>query len=270
MATPASAEPYIMLEVNGEGIKASEVESHWKRLFPDGNAPAFETTAEGIRHNILRAIVSERLLLQAAEDAETDETDSFKEKLEEARQQLLIAEFLRNRGEAVATDRALNRAYLRYVQARKKQKEYRASHILLESEEKANEIHKRLEDGAGFTPLAREYSRDPGSAAQGGDLGYFTATQMVKPFANAVKTLDKDAISKPVETQFGWHIIKLNETRIKEAPSLESVRPQLENQIRQQNVTKKLEEMVAAANVTRTEKEAVDTTILDQLDLLGE
>jgi peptidyl-prolyl cis-trans isomerase C len=225
----ARAEPYIMLEVNGEGIKASDVDAHWQRLFPGSKAPALETMPGGIRHNILRAIASERLLLRAAEDADIHKSTSFQQRLQHNRNQLLISEFLAARSADATSERALSRAYLRYVQERKEQTEYRVSHILLESKEEADAIHNRLQQGESFIPLAREYSRDPGSAAQGGDLGYVTPEQLVAPFATAMQALEPGAISAPFETPFGWHIMRLAETRDAAIEPLNAVRDELKN-----------------------------------------
>ncbi|MBO9465963.1 peptidylprolyl isomerase [Tropicibacter sp. R15_0] len=146
-------------------------------------------------------------------------------------------------------------------------KEFNASHILVETEEEAQAIVAELAAGADFATLAKEKSTGP-SGPGGGALGWFGPGMMVPPFQEAVEKMEPGGVGGPVKTQFGWHVIKLNETRIKEAPSLDQVRAQLESQVRQQMVTKKIEELVNAANVTRTKKEDVDTSILSNLDLL--
>lgn len=145
--------------------------------------------------------------------------------------------------------------------------EYNASHILVETEEAALAVIEELEGGADFAAVARENSTGP-SGPNGGQLGWFGAGAMVPEFEEAVVALEADAISAPVKTQFGWHIIKLNETRIQEAPALEEVRDQIELQIRQIRAQEKIEAVTEAAEVDRTGAEGVDPSVIKQISAL--
>lgn len=145
--------------------------------------------------------------------------------------------------------------------------EYNASHILVETEEEAVTLKEELDGGADFAALAREKSTGP-SGPSGGSLGWFGKGMMVPSFEAAVVEMEPGAVSAPVQTQFGWHVIKLNETRKTEAPSLESVREELELQLRQTRVQTTIEEVTAAADVDRSGAEGVDPAILKDLEML--
>lgn len=145
--------------------------------------------------------------------------------------------------------------------------EYNASHILVETEEEAKSIKEELDGGADFAALAREKSTGP-SGPGGGSLGWFGPGMMVPSFEAAVVELEPGAISNPVQTQFGWHVIKLNETRKTEAPSLESVREELELQLRQTRVQTAIEDVTAAATVDRAGAEGLDPALLKNIDWL--
>ncbi|WP_299877389.1 peptidylprolyl isomerase [uncultured Sulfitobacter sp.] len=145
--------------------------------------------------------------------------------------------------------------------------EYNASHILVETEEAAIALKEELDSGADFAALAREKSTGP-SGPGGGSLGWFGKGMMVPSFEAAVVAMEPGAVSDPVQTQFGWHVIKLNETRKTEAPSLESVREELELQLRQTRVQTTIEDVTAAADVDRSGAEGLDPAILKDLELL--
>jgi peptidyl-prolyl cis-trans isomerase C len=144
--------------------------------------------------------------------------------------------------------------------------EYNASHILVETEEAANEIKSDLEGGADFAATAREKSTGP-SSSRGGDLGWFTTGQMVPEFESAVVSLQPGEVSEPIQTQFGWHVIKLHEIRQKDAPELEEVRAEIEQQIRQQAVEARVQELTESAEIDRSMAEDLDPAVLDQVDL---
>ncbi|MDX1784866.1 MAG: peptidylprolyl isomerase [Roseovarius sp.] len=147
--------------------------------------------------------------------------------------------------------------------------EYKAAHILVETEEEAATLVAQLKDGADFAELAKEHSTGP-SGPSGGELGWFSAGMMVEPFQDAVEALEAGGISDPVQTQFGWHVIRLNETRIKDRPDLEEVRPELEEELQQAAMTAHLEQLLADAEIDRTAGDALDPSVLNQFDLLEE
>ncbi|PYE84428.1 peptidylprolyl isomerase [Pseudoroseicyclus aestuarii] len=131
--------------------------------------------------------------------------------------------------------------------------EYHARHILVDTQDEATAVIERLNAGEDFDAVAQEVSTDTGSGAQGGDLGWFADGMMVQPFQDAVSELEPGEMSEPVETQFGWHVIELQDTRMQEAPSLDEVRDQLTQQIQQQQVEDRLAELEGEAEITRNE-----------------
>ena len=147
------------------------------------------------------------------------------------------------------------------------EQEFNASHILVETKEEADAIKAELDGGADFAATAREKSTGP-SGPSGGSLGWFGKGMMVPPFEEAVIGLKAGEISAPVQTQFGWHVIVLNETRTTEAPALESVQEELELQIRQVKVQESIEAIAGEADVNRTGAEGIDPTLLKNTDWL--
>src|SRR5690606_13802583 len=143
--------------------------------------------------------------------------------------------------------------------------EYSAAHILVKTEDKAKELKKELDGGADFGTLAEENSTGP-SGPNKGDLGWFAADQMVPPFAEAVKAMEPGQVSDPVQTDFGWHIIKLNDTRVKEAPKLEEIREQLVQKIRRDKIEAEIERVSSEAKVEKTE--GIDPALINNTDLL--
>lgn len=144
--------------------------------------------------------------------------------------------------------------------------EYNASHILVETEEEALAIQTDLANGADFADTAREKSTGP-SGPGGGNLGWFGPGQMVPTFEAAVIALRPGEVSDPVQTQFGWHVIVLNDVRQTEAPTLEAVRSELEDQIRNEAVQARITELTEAAVVDRSGAEGIDPNILNEIDL---
>ncbi len=144
--------------------------------------------------------------------------------------------------------------------------EYHAAHILVATEDEAKAIEEALGKGEDFGKLATEKSTDPASGPNNGELGWFQAEQMVPPFAEAVKTLKAGEVSKPVETQFGWHVIKMMETRQVEAPKFDEVKDQLAVQVRRDRVEAEIQKSLEAAKVEKTPD--LSPELLNKTDLL--
>jgi peptidyl-prolyl cis-trans isomerase C len=169
---------------------------------------------------------------------------------------------------AAVTDEGLQKLYdEKYVSA-EPAKEYQAAHILVETEEEAKSIKAELDAGADFAAIATEKSTDRGSAANGGDLGWFGPGMMVKPFEDAVVAMEKGTIAGPVQTDFGWHLIRLNDVRVATAPAFEDVKAELEGDLRQKAVEDKVTELTAAATVER-KTDGLDPAILKKSELIG-
>lgn len=172
---------------------------------------------------------------------------------------------------AASTDEAVNEAYAAFVtefDGREPTQEFNASHIIVETEEEAVALKAELDGGADFATLARENSFD-GAAANGGDLGWFGPGAMIPEFEAAVAEMEVGAISGPLQTQFGWHLILLNDTRMTTAPALEEVREALVQTLQREAAQAELTRLKENAAVTRS-FEDLDPSILGQTQLLDE
>lgn len=186
--------------------------------------------------------------------------------LENQRTAFLAGEALNAVAEEAVSEEAIQEAYEAKYADVEPAREFNASHILVETKEEATAIVKKLADGADFAKLAKENSTGP-SSKSGGTLGWFSEGMMVKPFEDAVMAMQTGEVSDPVKTRFGWHIIKLNETRQKPVPALEEVRAEIVDTLKQKAVNEAIEKMIAQAEVTRS-KEEIDPATLRNMELL--
>ncbi|WP_339768770.1 peptidylprolyl isomerase [uncultured Pseudosulfitobacter sp.] len=186
--------------------------------------------------------------------------------MENERRSLIAGEAIEKILATAVTDEALQAAYDATYANAEPTKEFNASHILVETEDEAKAIVEELKGGADFAATAREKSTGP-SGPGGGSLGWFGAGAMVPEFETAVAAMEAGDISDPVQTQFGWHVIKLNEVRNAEAPALEDVREELEQQVRSEAVTAAVDALVADADVNRDGAEGIDPSVLSTVTL---
>lgn len=181
---------------------------------------------------------------------------------------LRAAETITDLSADAVTEEALQSAYDDAYGSADPETEFNASHILVETEEEAKAIIEDLNDGADFATLAQERSTGP-SGPNGGQLGWFGLGAMVAPFEEAVVAMEPETVSEmPVQTQFGWHVIRLNETRQKSAPPLEEVEGQLSEEIRRAAIEARVEELTGEAAISRKSAEEVDPALLDNVGLL--
>jgi peptidyl-prolyl cis-trans isomerase C len=171
---------------------------------------------------------------------------------------------------AAVTDEALQAAYEAAYANVEPATEYNAAHILVATEEEAAAVTARLEAGEDFGAVAMEVSTDTGSGANGGDLGWFGMGMMVPEFETAVVAATVGEVTAPVQSQFGWHIILVKETRDQPAPALEDVRAELEGGLQQTAIEGRLAELTAGATITRPETAPFDPAILGDLSLLDD
>ena len=187
--------------------------------------------------------------------------------LENERRQFLAAEVLGGLSEGAVTEEALQALYDERYAAAEPSREYNASHILVATEEEAAAIKAEVEGGADFATLARERSTGP-SGPGGGDLGWFGPGMMVEPFEQAVVALEPGQVSDPVQTQFGWHVIRLNETRLKEAPTLDAVREELTSELQTRAIDAAVAAATEAAEIVRSDA-GIDPAVLRNLELVA-
>lgn len=207
----------------------------------------------------------DQLIRQTAVAASGTETALVRAQVELQRRNALATAAVTDIAEAELSDEELQAAYDKMFADAGETKEFNAAHILVETEEEAKEIKTELDGGADFGEMAEKHSTGP-SGPNKGDLGWFAADQMVAPFSEAVAGMEKGAVSDPVKTEFGWHLIKLNDTRMREAPKLDEVRDQLSQMIRRDKVEAEIERLVGEADIKKTE--GVDPALLNNTDLL--
>jgi len=231
--------------VNGQAIPASQVDEFVKMMTEQGAPDSPE-----LRAQVREELINRAVMVQAAEKAGVAKNPEVKAELELARQSVLIrglfADYL---DKHPVTDAQMQAEYDKLKQANQRL-EYKAQHILVPEEKDAKDLIAKLNKGGDFAALAKEHSQDPGSGERGGDLGWSGADSYVEPFANALRNLDKgQTTAEPVQSSFGWHVIRLEDTRQAQFPTFDQVKPQLEEMLRQQALAKYQESLRAEAKV---------------------
>jgi peptidyl-prolyl cis-trans isomerase C len=193
------------------------------------------------------------VLSQAADQQKLGDRNDVKHRIAFERNKVLMETLLDDAGKAAVTDDAMHKVYDDAVKQMAPEQEVHARHILVATEDEAKDIEAQLKKGADFATLAKEKSKDPG-AADGGDLGYFTKDQMVPEFADAAFKLDKGQISDPVKTQFGWHIIEVEDKRVKPTPTYDEVKSQLETYVAHHAQADLVQKLRSAANIERLDQ----------------
>src|SRR5216683_194086 len=207
------------------------------------------------------------LVSKAAEDKKFGDSTEFKRKVDFARKKLLMEGLLQSVGKEALSDAAMHKVYDEAVKQIGEEKEVHARHILFrtpagdekaskEAEDKLKAVIVRLKKGEDFAKVAAEVTEDPSGKANGGDLGYFSKDQMVPEFSEVAFKLDKGQISEPVKTQFGWHVIKIEDKRVKEPPKFEDVKPQIENFVVRKAQADLVTKLRADAKIERMDKPA--------------
>lgn len=245
--------------MNGKAITLGEM------IVMRGSLPAqYQALPDDVLFNgILDQLVQQTVLEQSVEPGLTLQQ---RIQIENDRRSALAAIGLQDVVQKAVTEEALQAAYDARFKDAQPGTEYRAAHILVESEEKANEIKAEIEGGVEFADAAAKYGTD-GTKASGGDLGWFGTGMMVKPFEEAVVAMKPGEMKGPVQTDFGWHLIKLAETRAAQAPALDEVREELAAEIEQKVVQAHLETLTTAAKVEKP-GEGIDPALLKDQSLL--
>ena len=245
VALPAFAQN--VATVNGKAISQQSLDQFVKLLVSQG-----ATDTPQLREQVKQEMINRQIFVQAAEKDGVAKQADVQTEIELARQGILVralmADYL---AKHPVTDQQVQAEYDKAKQQQAGQMEYKVRHILVEDEKTANDLLAQIKGNKSkFADLAKKNSKDPGSAAKGGDLGWASPTNYVKPFADTVSSLKKGQLAdKPVQTQFGWHVIQVEDTRPVEFPPLDQVRPQLEEMLRQQTLTAYQKELREKATI---------------------
>jgi peptidyl-prolyl cis-trans isomerase C len=231
--------------VNGKAVPSSRVDALAQQIAAQGRPVTPEVQAQ-----IKDEVINREVFMQEAQKRGIDASDDYKVQFELARQAIMIralfADFQKKNPVTAADVQA---EYDKFAAANGG-KEYRASHILVETEDQAKKLIADIKKGGKFADIAKKNSKDPGSGAKGGDLDWANAASYVKEFSDALTKLEKGKMTDaPVKSQFGFHIIRLDDTRQAQLPPIDQVKPQIEQQLGQQKLANFQKEMREKAKV---------------------
>jgi peptidyl-prolyl cis-trans isomerase C len=231
--------------VNGKPVPKTRLEALAAQLAKSGRPVGAEMQGQ-----LKDEVIAREIFMQEAQKRGLDSTDDFKSQMELARQTLLIRELFADYQKSnPVTDADIQAEYDKFVSANGG-KEYHARHILVEKEDEAKAIIASLKKGGKFDEIAKKQSKDPGSGANGGDLDWANAGSYVPEFSGALTKLKKgQTTDAPVKSQFGWHVIRLEDVRDAQLPKLEEVKPQIAQQLQQQKLAKFQEDLRGKAKV---------------------
>jgi peptidyl-prolyl cis-trans isomerase C len=222
---PAAAQPdKVIAKVQGVEIRESDL----AMAEEDMGQQAAQLQGDAKREALVGYLADVIIMSKAAEAKKVTDQKDFKTRMAFIRNKLAMEMLLIDEGKAAATDAAMKKVYEEAVSKAGTDQEVRARHILVPTEDEAKAVLAEIKKGTDFAELAKQKSKDPGAAAEGGDLGYFGKDQMVPEFAAVAFKLNKGEVSDPVKTQFGWHIIKVEDKRNKPVPPFEQVKDQIE------------------------------------------
>ncbi|KQR56169.1 peptidylprolyl isomerase [Acidovorax sp. Leaf160] len=231
--------------VNGKAVPKERADALRQQVERSGRPVTPEVEGQ-----IKEEVIAREIFMQEAQKRGLEGSPDFKANMEIARQTILIRQLFEDfQKNNPVTDAEIKAEYDKYVAANTG-KEYKASHILVEKEDEAKAIIASIKKGAKFGDIAKKQSKDPGSGARGGDLDWANASTYVPEFTEALIKLNKGQMTQtPVKSQFGWHVIRLDDVREAQLPKLEEVKPQIAQQMQQQKLMKFQEELRTKAKV---------------------
>lgn len=237
--TPVQPGNPVVAKVDGEDVTRVDV-YNFIQLMP---AQIQQMPATQVYPLALEQTINTRLIQNKAESANLEGTPDFQRELEIAKQQIARNLYVEKEVSNRITESELRKDYKRLIEEAPSIERRKASHILVESKEKAAELIKKLSDGANFNELAQKESKDPTAAQNAGDLGWFTKDQMVPAFADAVYAMKKGSVSKePIQSDFGWHVIYLEDVGMIPKPTFEEAKEMLAMQKRREVLEKMVQE----------------------------
>lgn len=242
----------VLARVNGASITERDLDLALEEL--NDRLPALPETQK--RDYVIGYLIDIRLGAAAAEAAKLADTPEFARRLAYARDKVLVDQYLAQAARDASTDEEAHKLYDETVKSIQPEEEVRARHILVPDEQTAKNVVARLEKGEDFAALATELSKDPGSARDGGNLGYFTRDRMVPEFAEVAFKLEPGKVSAPVKSQFGWHVIKVEDKRQKPVPTFDEIKDQVKTFIVQKAQQEAVLKLREKAKIERLDKPA--------------
>jgi peptidyl-prolyl cis-trans isomerase C len=250
-ASPARAQSdQLVAKVDGVEIRESDIAMAEEDLGQN----AQQMTPDAKRDYLVSYLTDVILAAKAAEGKKIADDKDFRTRIAFIRRKLLMETLLVKEGKAAVTDAAMKKVYEDAVKQMGDEQEVRARHILVATEAEAKAVVIEVSKGTDFAELARQKSKDPGAAAEGGDLGWFAKDQMVPEFADAAFKMTKGQVSEPVKTQFGWHVIKVEDKRTKPVPDFAKVKDQVETFVMRKAQADYIAKLREGAKVERFDK----------------
>jgi peptidyl-prolyl cis-trans isomerase C len=254
-AEDAAAPDKVVATVNGIEIKESDL-----TLAEQDIGSQLQSVPEAARRDYLIRFVADLILgSQAAEAAKLQDSPDFAQRLQYFRRKILLDDLMVREAAKADTPEARKKLYDDEVAKLPPETELHARHILVDDEATAKQIAERAKKGEDFVALSKEFSKDPGSASDGGDLGWFTKDKMVKEFSEAAFKLEPGQISDPIKSQFGWHVIKVEGKRTKPVPTFDDVKDQIGNYLVQKAQQAFLLSLREKAKIVSLDKPAAPT-----------
>jgi parvulin-like peptidyl-prolyl isomerase len=253
LSTPVLAEKDMVVgSYSGGEVTTSQVMQQFKPVLamqPENKGKNFSELEKKVQELLVRGYINQKLFEKEADKLGIRNSKEFKEKLKIAESQMLQQELIERHLKVAVTDKMVSDDYAKLAKSLKGQKEVKASHILVDTEEKAKEIKKKINKGTKFEALVKEFSKDEGSKANDGELGYVLKGQLVPEFESKAFSMKQGEISDPVKTQFGWHIIKVLDSRAVKVPSKEQVENGIRGKLSREAVEKYFTKLAENANV---------------------
>jgi peptidyl-prolyl cis-trans isomerase C len=247
-AVAADKDPVVAV-INGTELHASALASYRRTLPP-------QMAAQVPYEALLDSLINNTLVYEQGKKDGLDKDAEVKKALKDIEQQLVVKAWMGKKLKAEVTDAAVKQGYDRFLAEYKPAEEVRARHILVESEEAARGIIAELKKGADFGETAKVKSKDPSAKQNGGDLGYFTKDEMVPQFSEAAFAMQPGSLSDtPVKSQFGWHVIKVEDRRLSTPPTFEQAQPVIREKLAEETAERLVMDMRTKAKVKRFDLE---------------
>lgn len=253
LASAACADSGNVVATYSEGkVTSEQIMEQFKPMLDtrqDTKDKKFSELDRNLQELLIKGYINQKLFEKEADKLGIRKSDDYKKKLKAAEDQIVQQELIERHLKTAVTDQMIDEEYNKLIKSLKGQKEVKASHILVESEDLANEIKIKLNKGDKFEDLAKKYSKDEGSKVNGGEIGYVLKGQLVPEFESKAFAMKKGEVSEPVKTQFGWHIIKLLDSREVKIPTKEQATNNLKGKLSREAVEHYINELAEKAKI---------------------
>lgn len=236
----------VVAEYNNTKVKVEDIIEQFGPMLdqqPELKGKKFTDLDKNIQESLIRGYIHNKIVTLEVESQKTMESPEFTKRLPEMKTQLAHQIIIETLLKQKIKESDLKAEYEKFKKDTQGQQEFKTSHIVVSDEAKAKEVKAKLDKGGKFEDLAKEYSIDPGSKENGGDIGFASKGQLDQQYESKVATMKKGQVSDPVKSQFGWHIIKLVDTRSIQPPSFEEIKMQINNKLAKDVITNYMKEL---------------------------